>query len=80
MKRNIYTHEIELINLKIKNRPREEFRKLLEKVKYRGYEVEQLVDGKKIVITKPGGKFVFGRVKREDFMVWVYNPNPHYSY
>jgi len=75
MKRNIYTHEIELINLKIKNRPREEFRKLLEKVKYRGYEVEQLVDGKKIVITKPGGKFVFGRVKREDFMVWVYNPN-----
>jgi len=75
MKRNIYTHEIELINLKIKNRPREEFRKLLEKVKYRGYEVEQLTDGKKIVITKPGGKFVFGRVKREDFMVWVYNPN-----
>lgn len=75
MKRNIYTHEIELVNLKIKNRPREEFRKLLEKVKYRGYEVEQLTDGKKIVITKPGGKFVFGRVKREDFMVWVYNPN-----
>ena len=75
MKRNIYTHEIELINLKIKNRPREEFRKLLEKVKCRGYEVEQLTDGKKIVITKPGGKFVFGRVKREDFMVWVYNPN-----
>jgi len=75
MKRNIYTHEIELINLKIKNRPREEFRELLEKVKYRGYEVEQLTDGKKIVITKPGGKFVFGRVKREDFMVWVYNPN-----
>jgi hypothetical protein len=29
----------------------------------------------KIVITKPGGKFVFGKVKREDFMVWVYNPN-----
>lgn len=75
MKRNIYTHEIELINLKIENRPREEFRKLLEKVKYRGYEVEQLTDGKKVVITKPGGKFVFGRVKREDFMVWVYNPN-----
>lgn len=75
MKRNVYTHEIELINLKIKNRPREEFRKLLEKVKYRGYEVERLADGRKIVITKPGGKFVFGKVKREDFMVWVYNPN-----
>jgi RecB family endonuclease NucS len=75
MKKNIYTHGIELTNLQIKNRPREEFRRLLEKVKYRGYEVEQLTDGKKIVITKPGGKFVFGKVKREDFMVWVYNPN-----
>lgn len=75
MKRNIYTHEIELANLQIKNRPREEFRKLLERVKYRGYEVEQLTGGKKIVITKPGGKFVFGKVKREDFMVWVYNPD-----
>ena len=75
MKKNIYTHEVELTNLQIKNRPREEFRKLLEKVKYRGYEVEQLTDGRKIVITKPGGKFVFGKIKREDFMVWVYNPN-----
>ncbi|MCD6223887.1 MAG: hypothetical protein J7J73_03140 [Deltaproteobacteria bacterium] len=42
---------------------------------YRGYEVEQLVDGRKIIITKPGGKFVFGKVRREDFMVWVYNPS-----
>jgi RecB family endonuclease NucS len=75
MKKNIYTHEIELNNLQIKNRPREEFRSLLEKVKYRGYEVEQLTDGRKIIITKPGGKFVFGKVKREDFMVWVYNPS-----
>lgn len=74
MKKNLYTHEIELKNLKIKNRPREEFRKLLEKVMYRGYEVEQLADGRKIVITKPGGKFVYGKVRREDFMVWVYNP------
>lgn len=74
-KRNIYKHEIELVNLKIKNRPREEFRRLLEKVKYRGYEVEQLVGGRRIVVTKPGGKFVFGQVKREDFMVWIYDPN-----
>lgn len=73
-KKNIYSHEIELTPLIIENKPREEFRELLEKVKYRGYEVEQLADGRKIVVTKPGGKFVFGRVKREDFMVWVYNP------
>ncbi len=69
-------HEIELSNLQIKNRPHEEFRSLLEKVKYKGYEVEQLADGRKIVITKPGGKRVRGKfIKREDFMVWVYNPN-----
>lgn len=74
MKRNIYTHEIELKDLTIKNRPREEFRKLLEEVKYRGYKVEELTDGRKILITKPGGKRVRGQVKREDFMVWVYNP------
>jgi len=73
-KKNIYKHEIELKPLYIKNKPREEFRKLLENVKYRGYEVEQISDGRKIVITKPGGKFVFGTVKREDFMVWIYNP------
>ncbi len=72
-RRNIYKHEIELTNLRIENRPREEFRKLLERIKYRGYEVEQLSDGRKIVITKPGGKFTFGKIKREDFMVWVYN-------
>jgi len=74
-RRNIYKHEIELTNLRIKNRPREEFRKLLERIKYKGYEVEQLSDGRKIVITKPGGKFTFGKIRREDFMVWVYNPN-----
>jgi hypothetical protein len=75
VKKNIYTHEIELMHLEIRNKPREQFRKLLENVKYRGYEVEELTDGRKIVITKPGGKFVFGKVKREDFMVWVYDPS-----
>lgn len=73
MKRNIYTQKVELKDLKIKNRPREEFRKLLEEVKYRGYKAEDLADGRKIVITKPGGKRVFGKIKREDFMVWVHN-------
>ncbi len=73
MKRNIYTHSIELIGLKIQNKPREEFRKFLEEIQYRGYKVEDLLDGREIVLTKPGGKFVFGSVKREDFMVWIYN-------
>jgi len=73
-KKNIYKHEIDLTDLEIKNAPREEFRKLLETIKYRSYEVERLADGRKIVITKPGGKFTYGTIKREDFMVWVYNP------
>lgn len=72
-KKNIYNHIIDLYPLTIKNAPRAEFRKKLEKISYKGYEVEQLSDGRKIIITKPGGKFVFGTVKREDFMVWVFN-------
>ncbi len=70
---NVYKHKINLENLKIKNCPPEEFRKHLEEIEYRGYEVENISDGRKIVITKPGGKFSFGTVKRDDFMVWVYN-------
>lgn len=73
-KKNVYTHEIDLKDLSIQNAPRDEFREKLEKIEYRGYKVEDLKDGKKIVITKPGGKFTFGVIKREDFMVWVYNP------
>jgi len=73
-KKNIYTHEIDLTPLTIKNQERDKFRQELEHIKYRGYEVEQLSDGRKIVITKPGGKFVFGTIKRDDFMVWIFQP------
>lgn len=75
MKKNLYQHEINLVDLKIINRPRDEFKKLLEKIQYRGYKVEDLSDGREIVITKPGGKFSFGKIRREDFMVWIYNPS-----
>lgn len=71
---NIYKHKINLEKLKIKNCPPEDFRKLLEEIEYRGYEVEEISDGRKIVITKPGGKFSFGTIKRDDFMVWIFNP------
>jgi len=74
-RQNIYTHTIDLTSLSIKNTGKEEFRKKLEEISYRGYEVEQISDGRKIVITKPGGKFTFGTIKREDFMVWIYNPS-----
>jgi len=71
--RNIYRHSIDLKRLRIINAPRDEFRKKLEEIPYRGYEVEQISDGRKIVIAKPGGKSVYGRPKKEDFFVWVYN-------
>ena len=71
---NIYTHEIDLADLKIKNTSQNRFRKEVENIAYRGYEVESLKDGRKIVITKPGGKFTYGTIKREDFMVWIFNP------
>lgn len=74
-RKNIYTHEIDLEPLTIRNQERGNFRVALEKIKYRGYEVEQIQDGRKIVISKPGGKFVYGAVKRDDFMVWIYNSN-----
>ena len=32
MKKNLYHHKIELVNLKIINKPREEFAKLLETI------------------------------------------------
>ena len=74
-RRNIYQHSIDLKPLKIPNAPRDEFRKRLEKIPYRGYEVEQISDGRKIVIAKPGGKRVYGQTKKkEDFFVFVYEP------
>jgi|SRR3989344_3774785 len=73
-KRNVYTHEIEIKPLRIRNAPPDEFRKQLEEIPYRGYEVEQISDGRSVVITKPGGKSVFGAIKREDIMVWIRNP------
>ncbi len=74
-KRNIYTHSIDLKTLNIKNRPRSEFAKRIEQIEYRGYEVETLSDGRKIVIAKPGGKRgLYGNIKKEDFFVFIFNP------
>lgn len=73
-KRNIYEHTIDLEKLTIKNKERGKFVKELEKIPYRGYEVENISDGRKIVIVKPGGKQSFGRIRKEDFFVFIYNP------
>ena len=74
MAKNIYQHAIEVKSIQIKNGPREEFARKLIELPYRGYEVEHLSDGRKVVITKPGGKFVFGHPKKDDFLVYILNP------
>ncbi len=74
MAKNIYQHSIDLQKIEIKNSNKEEFAKKLIDLPYRGYEVESLSNGNKIVITKPGGKSVYGRPKKEDFLVFIYNP------
>ena len=74
-KQNIYVHTIELKKLTIENSKRDAFRQEVEKIPYRGYEVEDITDGRKIVISKPGGKSIYGSVKREDFLVFIYDPS-----
>ena len=73
--KNIYQHNIELKSIRINNADKVAFSQNLIDLPYRGYEVEELSDGRKIVITKPGGKSIYGRPKKEDFLVFIYNPN-----
>jgi hypothetical protein len=73
-KRNIYTHDIDLKKVSIQNASSKDFATAIEKIPYRGYEVEDISDGRKIVIVKPGGKQTFGRIRKEDFFVFIYNP------
>ena len=74
MAKNIYSHSIDLRKLNISNAPREEFAQKIVDIEYRGYEVEQCEDGRKNVITKPGGKSVYGHPRKEDILVFIYNP------
>ena len=75
MRKNIYTHPVDLKSIRIKNVPRQEFAKKITTLEYRGYEVESLPNGNKIVITKPGGKrSMWGSAKKEDFLVFIFNP------
>jgi hypothetical protein len=73
MAKNIYQHSIDLKKIEIKNSEKNIFSEKLIDLPYRGYEVESLANGKKVVITKPGGKSIYGRPKKEDFLVFIYN-------
>lgn len=74
MAKNVYAHSIDLKKLNIRNAPREEFAAKVIAIEYRGYEVERCDDGRKIVITKPGGKSVYGQPKKEDILVFIFDP------
>ena len=74
MVKNKYSHSIELKRIRVKNSKKEDFARALIELPYRGYEVEDISDGRKIVITKPGGKMSFGRLSKEDFLVFIYTP------
>ena len=72
--RNKYNHSIDLKKIYIRNMERKAFIQAIIDIEYRGYEVEQLGDGRKIAITKPGAKKAFGRPYKEDIMVFIFDP------
>jgi len=71
--KNLYKHNIELTKITIRNDSKEKFSSAIVDLPYRGYEVESCKDGRTIVITKPGGKKVFGQPKKDDILVFIYN-------
>lgn len=68
-----FAYKVNLVPLNIPNDRPDLFREELYDVPYLLYEVETLADGNKIVINKPGGKRNFGRLSRDDFMVFIYD-------
>lgn len=68
-----FRYDAQLVVLNVPNSEQESFRKRLLDIPYLLYEVETLSNGDKIVINKPGGKRNFGRLCRDDFMVFIYH-------
>jgi hypothetical protein len=75
MKNKKFNYKVNLVPLNITNAEQTIFRDKLNAIKYLLYEVESLSSGEKIVINKPGGKRNFGRLSRNDFMVFIYTPS-----
>lgn len=73
MIKNKYYHAIDLKKIHIRNMDRKAFAQAIIDIEYRGYEVEQIDDGRKIAITKPGGKKAFGRPYKEDIQVFIFD-------
>lgn len=70
-----FHYKINLVPLEIKNQNQDAFRNELLHIPYLLYEVEQLATGEIIAINKPGGKRNFGKLSRDDFMVFICNPD-----
>lgn len=74
MANKIFRYNVNLVPLNIENREQNAFRNELYNIPYLLYEVENLANGEIIAINKPGGKRNFGRLSRDDFMVFIFNP------
>jgi hypothetical protein len=75
MPNKIFKYKVNLVPLEIENHEQNAFRDELLNIPYLLYKVEQLATGEIIAINKPGGKRNFGRLSRDDFMVFIYNPD-----
>lgn len=69
-----YKYGVKLVPLQIENKEQDAFRDELYNIPYLLYEVEKISTGEIIAINKPGGKRNFGRLARNDFMVFIFNP------
>lgn len=74
MSNKIFKYRVNLVPLDIPNQEQNAFRDELLNIPYLLYEVENLSNGEIIAINKPGGKRNFGRLSKNDFMVFIYNP------
>ena len=72
-----YPGTMHLQAISIPNCAAAEMRDKVNSIHFLAYHVETVSDGRKICITKPGGKSPFGRMKVDDFMVWIYDESNH---
>jgi hypothetical protein len=70
-----FKYPVRLVPLDIPNAEQSVFREKLNEVPYLLYQAEQISTGEKIVLNKPGGKRNFGKLSRNDIMVFIYNPS-----
>ena len=75
MSNKIFKYNVNLVPLRVANQEQNAFRDKLNNIPYLLYQVENLASGEIIAINKPGGKRNFGRLSRDDFMVFIFNPN-----